>query len=397
MNTGVQNFQQGNIEGAVRAFIQATDILPERIEGWVNLGSALLEFRQYEAAAIALQRAVSMNSRLMVSHMILGDVWRLLGMTTKSLESYTQAVSLQRTPMALNKLACALRARSRFEEAEELYLEAERIEPRFSLARVNRASMQIERKRYIEAHRQLTLIDTQGLAPAERREVESALGGLAEHARLSEAIDVMVEHGDLATLEARLRETPPANLQVDKTSLRTVETYASFARSEREADAMPTMALPDEWPAIEAMHMIPLVESVDEYLAVRENCQSLNKPAIEVQQSLNMEPAIREARKCRDAMRDPVKAELHLRHWHALACKAVKGFSPGHFKYTQNWSGMSPTLPRVDPGMCSGTIRYLVSDVYRDLPPGLLRAAVAFLGIVDPHPFADGNGRTAVI
>jgi len=397
MNAGAHSFQTGKLDGAVRAFIRATELLPERVEGWVNLGSALLESRQYEAAALALQRAISMNPRMMITYMILGDVWRLLGKATQSLESYQKAVSLQRTPLALNKLACALRARSRFEEAEGLYLEAERIDPKFSLARVNRASMQIERKRYQEAYRQLTAIDTRALHPAETREVIAGLGGLAERARLSDAIDAMVAHGDLATLEARLRETPLSGLQIDKASLRTVEAYANFARSEKEADTLPALALPDDWPLIEAMHMIPLVHSVDDYLAIRANSESLNRPAVEVQQSLNMEPAIREARKCRDDMGDPVKAELHLRYWHALACREVEGFSPGHFKYTQNWSAMNPTLPRVEPGMCSGTIRYVISDIYNSLPPGLLRAAVAFLGIVDPHPYADGNGRVAMI
>jgi Flp pilus assembly protein TadD len=397
MNSGRNSFQKGRMDDAVSSFKRAVEIMPERYESWINLGAALLEFKQYESAARAFQTAIAINPNIMIPHMMLGDAMRLLGRTAMSIESYARAVSLQRAPLALNKLACALRARSRVEEAEELYLEAARIDPKFSLAQVNRATMQIERRRYEEAHRQLTLLEKQALPPEERQEVESALNSIAEHARLNEAINTMAEHGDLATLEARLAETHSARLQVDRAALRTVEAYSNFARAAGESGAMQTVVLPDEWPLIEAMHMIPLVHSVDEYLSVRASFESADKPAAHIQESLNMEPAIRAARKCRDDMIDPVKAELHLRHWHALACREIEGFNPGHFKYTQNWFTRSPAMPRVNPSMCSGTIRYLISDIYRGLPPGLLRATVVFLGIFEPHPFADGNARIAMI
>jgi Flp pilus assembly protein TadD len=397
MNTGKHLFQKGRMDMAVASFAQAVDIMPARAESWINLGSALLESKQYEDAAIAFQKAISMNSNIMIPHMLLGDAMRLMGRSAKSIESYARAVSLQRSPLALNKLACALRSRSRVEEAEELYLEAVRKDPNFSLARVNRATMQIERKRYDEARRQLTLLEKQALTPDERQEVESARDSMNEHARLNEAINAMVERGDLSELGARLAEIRPAQLQVDRAALRTVEAYTDFARNAEASGAMQSLVLPDEWPLIEAMHMIPLVHSVDEYLSVKANCESIERPAADVRESFNMEPAIRAARKCRDHMSDPIKAEVHLRHWHALACKEVEGFTPGHFKYTQNWSARSPTLPRVNPAMCSGTIRYLISDIYNSLQPGLLRAVVVFFGIFDPHPFADGNARIGMI
>jgi Flp pilus assembly protein TadD len=397
MNTGTRSFQRGRPKEAAASFARAVEIMPERHESWVNLGSALLESGSCEAAARAFHRAIAIKPDIMVAHMMLGDALRLLGKTAPSIDSYERAVALQRTPMALNKLACALRARSRVEEAEELYCEAERKDTNFSLARVNRATMQIERRCYDEAHRQLTLLEKQVLPPHERQEVVTALDSVAEHARLTSAIDAMVEHGDLAALEAILAETPSSQLQVDRAALRTVEAYCNYARRMGEAAGMPSIALPDEWPLIEAMHMIPLVHSVDEYLTFRASAQSAGKQEPHVRESLNMEPAIRAARECRDDMIDPVKAEVHLRHWHALACRGVEGFMPGHFKYTRNWAPRSPTLPRVNPNMCSGTMRYLISDIYNRLPPGLPRATVCFLGLFDPHPFADGNARIAMI
>ena len=109
-----------------------------------------------------------------------------------------------------------------------------------------------------------------------------------------------------------------------------------------------------------------------------------------------MEAAIRAARATQHDLRDPIKAELHLRNWHALACREVPGFLPGHFKYTQNCVANSPTLRRVDQGMVSGTVRHFISDVYQDLPPGLARAAVVCMAVCDLHAFADGNGRIGI-
>lgn len=397
MNHGEQSFRKGLLQESAASFARAVEMLPTRHEGWINLGSALLQLKQFGYAVQSLQKAISINPDVTVAHMMLGDALRLQGKTARSIDCYTKAVSLQRTPMALNKLACALRARSRVDEAEDLYREAERVDPSFSLARVNRATMQIECQRYSEAHRQLSLLVAQALPPEERREVETALHCIAEHARLQDAIDAMAERGDLAMLEARLRETPPARLRVDRAALGSVEAFAGFARSALEPEALQVIALPEEWPLIEAMHMIPLVDTVEQYLAVRETSAGDGKSAADIHESLRMAPAIRAARACRDDMMDPVKAELHLRYWHALASQGVEGLMPGHFKYTQNWAARNPTLTRVNPSLCSGTIRYLISDIYSSVPPGLLRAAIAFLGIFDPHPFADGNARIGMI
>jgi hypothetical protein len=108
-----------------------------------------------------------------------------------------------------------------------------------------------------------------------------------------------------------------------------------------------------------------------------------------------MEGAIKAARTCQLDMLDPVKAELHLRHWHALACKNLDGFKPGHFKYTQNWVASHPTVRRVEPALASATFRQFISKIYSMLPPGYPRAAVVYMAMLDLHLFADGNARIA--
>jgi len=397
MKHGRRSFERGLLQDAIASFERAVELQPERHEGWVNLGSALLQYSQFETAARSLRRAIALQPGAAVAHMMLGDALRLLGKSKASFDSYARSVALQATPEALNKLACAHRARSRMEDAEALYAQAERMDPTFTLARVNRATLQIERRRYEDAREQLAELEKQSLPPPERREVQSALASLGEYTRLKDAIDALSESGNLAALEARLRDMPPEQLQVDSAALRSVEAYANAAQRAPRPDALRAIALPQDWPLVEGLHMIPLVQSVDAYLAARETSACDGRSARDVLESFNMAPAIRAARECREAMADPVMAELHLRHWHALACRNVEGFLPGHFKYTRNWAARNPTLARVNPSLCSGTFRHFIQRIYGGLPPGLVRAAIVFLALYDPHPFADGNARIGMI
>jgi hypothetical protein len=118
-------------------------------------------------------------------------------------------------------------------------------------------------------------------------------------------------------------------------------------------------------------------------------------PTNELQQLINAEAAIKAARCCRLDLLDPVKAELHLRHWHGLACHNEDGLQPGHFKYTQNWIPSNPSQRRVEPALASTTFRHFMSEIYSKQPPGYARAAVVYMAIVDLHLFTDGNGRIA--
>ncbi len=395
MNAGKRSFQQGNPGEATTAYRAAIGMMPERVEGWVNLGSALLESGRYELAADALQKAVSMQSGLMASHLILGDALRMLGKLREASASYQNAVSLQRVPISLNKLACALRAENKPELAEALYREALEMDPGFTLARMNLATVQLELRRYDKAEEQLGELTRLALPPGERREIEYAQLAVAEYRRLNSAMTDLLEHNDQAPLEAALRDTSGRIMQADEALLASLQRYADAA-GRLSNKAVPIESdLPEDWPLIEAMFMIPLVNSVGEYRAVKAELGKGLKPSIQLLQSINMEPAIKAARACQRDLQDPVKAELHLRHWHALACNKVPGFEPGHFKFTQNWIPDNPTVRRVEPALASATFRQFIRDIYCKLPAGYARAAVVQMAIADLHVFADGNGRVA--
>lgn len=396
MQAGKNSFERGQSRQSARAFKKATELLPERVEGWINLGSALLESAQFEASERALKKAIALNPRLMVAHMILGDTQRMLGNTAGAIASYQQAVNLQRAPLALNKLACILRVQNRFEEAARLYLEAMQSDPRFSLARVNYATLQLDLRHYDDAARQLDALADQALPPPERKEVSSARRSLAEYSRLHQAIATMCEDSDLAPLETALRNTPEEILQIDEGPMQGVLRYAESARNLALSARVESCELPEEWPLIEALFMVPVVNSVGEYQQLRVELEEGRQPTGDLLESLDMVAAIDAARSCRQDMRDPVRAELHLRHWHALACQGVDSILGGHFKYTQNWTARSPTLKRVNPSMASGTFRHFIEKTYCDFPPGIARVALIFMAVLDFHPFADGNGRVVL-
>ncbi len=402
MNIGKQSFQQGRMGDAVGAFSQATKLQPERVEGWVNFGSALIESGRFEASVVALDNAISLDPKLMAAHMLLGDALRQLGEFQLALASYRQAVAIQRTPLGLNKLACALRVEKEVEEAESLYREAARLDPGFTLVLVNLATLYIERDQFEEARAQLSALAKRPLPPVERKEVTSSQQALSEYFRLEEAIARLSTYHDPAPLQAALANLPEQTMAVDEKALYSTRLYLDFANQFDNSQFYNNVAqisgsAPPDWPLIEALFMVPFIDSVEEFLDIRSRMGKEQNATGKLLESLNMEAVIVAARDSGNDLHDPVQAEVHLRHWHALACRDMAGFLPGHFKYTQNWSTRSPTLQRVEPALASATFQHFIATMYATLEPGLLRAAIVFMTLCDLHPFADGNGRVALV
>jgi len=394
MDLGRQSFQSGRHGDAVNAFQQATTLQPDRVEGWVNLGSALLESGRFKPAVAALGKVTELQPTLGIGHMLLGDAFRQLGEMKVALRSYRTAVALQRSPLALNKLACALRTDGQGAEAATLYREAIDLDPDFSLARVNLATLRIEAGDFDGAAAMLVALEDAALPAPEREEALSSQRALSEYFRLRDAIAALP--ADRAPLRAALGQSSARVPGVDEAALDKARRYLRWAAS-LDADASEMAGSPPPpWPMIEALFMIPLIDTPEQYLGIRARLDGGETPVGDLAESLAMEAAIEAARACHQDMADPVLAELHLRHWHALACRDIDGFMPGHFKYTQNWSTRYPTRRRVDPARASGTFRQFAQELYATLAPGLPRAAVAFMGLLDLHPFADGNGRVAM-
>ena len=393
METGKQGFQSRRLEDAVNAFARATELAPERVEGWINLGSTLVEFGDHETAAKVMQKAISLNPNIMISHMILGDAARLLAQLDRALACYEKAASMDRAPAVLNRLACMYHSLRRPEEAEALFAEILAKDPGFTLAKVNRAALQIELRHFDEAQKQLDALLGVPLPPAEEKEVNSTRAALAEYHRLHEAIDDLALRDNQAALENAVLNTPSDRLDVDNDALRTLEAYVAQAGQLAPPSTPAVNEPPPDWTLVEALFMIPMVDSVDEYRALKATINGDTSPSSDLLQSLNMESVIHAIRDSKDDLFEPARMELQLRRWHALACRGLDGFMPGHFKYNQNWTSRNPNLVRVNPGKVSGTLRHALSVLYPRVPAGLPRAAFVYLLLADLHPFADGNGR----
>lgn len=396
MNMGQRSFQHRDLAAAVVAFGSATSLVPGRVEGWINLGSAQFELKNFDFAASALKKAVELNPNLMVSHLILGDALRMLGQWHDAFNSYQTAVGLERTPLSLNKLACALRSQGNYEFAEGLLKESITMDPSFTIARVNLATLQVPLERFEDAEAQLTEVSGLSLSPLEKEEIESVQLALSEHKRLKNAISQLTKNQNPAPLETALRKIPEHLQQVDEKLMETLHLYAELA-STVDIDPVPIHPnLPAEWPQIEAMFMVPMVCNVNDYQQLKKDRKLGTEPSLQLLQSVNMVPAIEAARLCQSDLTDPTKAEVHLRHWHALAFNEVPGSMPGHFKYTQNINADVPTVLRVQPAFASATFRCFVSNIYNQLSPGYPRAITVLMALADLHLFADGNGRTAM-
>lgn len=101
----------------------------------------LVESGDFKGAQAALKKAITLNPRMMPAHMALGDARRFLGDWDQAIVTCRQALALQRTPLILNKLASTLRVIGKNTVSESLYHEALRIDPDFTLTKVNLATI----------------------------------------------------------------------------------------------------------------------------------------------------------------------------------------------------------------------------------------------------------------
>lgn len=395
MQLGQQLFQRGMVGQALHHFSIATRISPGMAEGWVNLGAAQIETGKLEEAIGSLKRATGLNPGLMPAHLALGDAFRLTGKLDESISAYDKAVTLQKTPEGLNKLGGALRLAHRREEAEALYRDALRISPEFSLARVNLATIQLELERFDQAGRHLQALRDLPLPPNEREELDSANAALQQYLRVEPAVEKALRENDLSELHKALLATPESQLQVDEEIIDSILPYAEKAKDLPESTGEEGLQLPGEWPLIEALFMIPYVKSVSEYRSVREQLSSGGPPEGDLLESTKMEAAVIASGEVRHELGDPVKAEMHLRYWHALATDGVANTFPGQFKMTSNEVYGSEYRRKARPHLVTGTIRHFFREIYSRLPQGLPRGLVTMMAISDIHPFADGNGRIA--
>lgn len=397
MQTGQQLFQQGRLPEAIAAFIQATRVQPERAEGWTNLGVCLGSINESVEALAALDRAVQIEPELALCHLARGRVLFALNKIDDARQALEKAVTIQRLPVALNDLANLLRVRRQFAEACMHYHEAITLAPGNTLFEVNLATCLIELGKYQDARKMLDLLAAKNLPPIQRHEVDNTLNTLGEFERLDCAIGDGLTSGEHSRLEELLWQTPDTLLQPDELVMARIHSYANSARALSHNLGMRlNLTLPHDWPQIEAFFMVPVIETVADYKAVRDMIDISHPETGEWLESLNMINVVKAMRAESGRFDNPVKAESLLRLWHGMACRGLEDFLPGHFKINQNMVVRNPSITRAQPSRVAGSIRLLLGELRHSLPAGLPRALFLFLGVLDIHPFSDGNGRIAL-
>ncbi len=392
MQQGSQEFKQGKLSAAVRCFDAATKSLPSRVEGWLNLGIVQVKNGAPEPGLISLEIAIGLNPGIMLAHMAVGDAHRQLLNWPEATAAYQRAVNLQRTPMSLNQLAGALRVARSATDAEKLYREALQMEPGFGLAKVNLATVQVELQKFEEARALLSDLDRRRLSRSERDEAAGTNLALDLYFHVQPGLEPLMKYGDFKPLSQVLCEVPDSMLKTDPEILDGIRRYARSASRLPLSEETSSMPLPEDWPLIEGLFMIPLVDGVAEYRQVRNNLAAETGPTGDLLESVNMDAVVRAARAAGDVLQDPITAEMHLRHWYALALNNVPNTTPGHFKMTRNMVHKS-VMEYAQPHLVTGSLRSFFSNTYKEVSPGLPRGLVAFMAIIDIHPFEDANGR----
>lgn len=396
MKLGASNFSAGKFSEAINFFQKAVDCDPARAQGWANLSSALATQHRLSSALDAIERAIILNPGIMGCHMIKGDILRDLKNPEAALDAYAKAVSLQRDPHSLNRLAWAMRALYRFQEAEELYKEAIKLDPGFNLAKINLASLSLIMGKLDACSSLLKAIDTRTFSKPEYIEYSAMVALYKEYMRHAEPLKLFATEGNKAPLLHELKK-PRDSDQIDHSMLDRIKGYSETINRLPTEPGEKKLQLPSDWDVIEALFMIPYINTPQEYPAAISDLQDFNHATPGLLETKNMIDAIRSARSQSINMADPVVAEVNLRCWHSIASKDVPGFMPGHFKYSQNRVVGTQDIERVHPLKTSATLRAFITDIYRHMPQGMPRALISLMAVCDMHPFADGNARVAFI
>jgi len=193
MQLGVRTLQGGDLTAAAVAFAAATRHLPDRPEAWVNLAVAKLNLADPDGASEAVATALRINADFAPALSCMGDIKRTIGELDEAASWYRKALAINPDPVGLNNLATLTRTLGDAQQAEKLYLEAEKLAPGFTLPKVNRAIMQIELQRFEEAYQQLIALNSASLNPQEREHQQSALLSLVERERLEPALNRLVD------------------------------------------------------------------------------------------------------------------------------------------------------------------------------------------------------------
>lgn len=380
---------------AVRSFQVATQTQPQRLEGWVNLSTALLEQGQQRDALEAAREAGRIHLEHPAVLTLLGDALRQNGYQDDALQSYRAAAARSNHPLVLNKFGCALRYSNFKVEAAAVFKKALRSDANFVTARVNLTATYLMMNQWPEAKEQLALLEGKPIGKADSEQYRELVAAFQEYDRIAGFWREVHQLGIANAPVQRLIEASEPWLLEDSKLLAVL---AEMIRSADSLDLLPapeTVELPEDWDRVEALFMIPYIETVDQYLSIDQKQESEDN-LDDYGESLLYETGVRFSRVHRD-FSSPLAAEFTLRAWHAKSVDGLTGFLPGHFKHLINHIGDDPGGDKSHQFAVIGTLKRFFAEYYQSLPEGIIRAVVGLYLIIELHPFSNGNGRIAML
>ena len=366
MQAGQTLYARGQLAQAEQAFRQAAGLQPARMEGWANLGGALLDLARPAEAREALERARVLAPNVPAVLMNLGRCYYLLGLTSEALAACQAATELAPSADAFNKLGVILRANWQLGEAEAAFRAALARDGGHPLAQVNLATLLMLMGRQAEAGPLLAAAQARPLPEKARREAVRATLLLDEWARLDPVLQRAFTSARFDKLIAALEDTPPALLQVDPVVGPFMEDLAQSAARQPTATGAQTWPLPDDWPWIEAHFSLHCGDSVEKCLATLAQARAGTADRALTQYA----DAVRWRRT--DGLahllaRHPETA-LRYCHWQILHGVDDARYSPGHFKLQPNRVAANAAEPRAEPECVVATIRHCLGDLLPLLP-----------------------------
>ena len=369
---------------------------PAEPAGWVALGVARSLAGDHDRAIEAASRAAALAPRVAAVHLARGDILRMAGEIAGARGAYATAVELAPDDAdALNKLAGSERMSREFDAAQRHLARALAVAPSHPYARVNLATLAVERHDVAGARALLADVMRQPGLPADAAaEASTTLAMLDEQVAMQPVLDASVaQRSHVAVDEAlRARSGPVPR---DDMVVALFDEIAARAARERPIDAGFGQGGPwsGAWPAIEAHHNFRDRGGDDAIAAtvalVAQRSQDI-APAV-----IDYADAVAERTRGHVALDDAIAWDAWLRFLHARLNRSDAAVWPGHPKPVNNRLTDSPRIPRTPPIEVAGTVRAVMSRIDAALPPGAWRGAVQYLAVIQIHPFADGNGRVA--
>lgn len=186
-NLGLELFNAGNVEGAMREYRASLQIKPDHVEAYNNLGFALAGRGRFTEAAVQYQTALRIDPDSAAVHQNLGNALASQGRFEEAIAEYRAALRIKPDyAQALYNMANTLVNQKRISEAIAAYQAALKITPNIAEIRSNLGSVLASQGRFAEAtaEYQAALRINPGLLA-----VHNNLGTvLANQGRTSEAI-----------------------------------------------------------------------------------------------------------------------------------------------------------------------------------------------------------------